>query len=157
MPCKTTSGRWFNLFDSSACTVAVRVLSRIGEKIRFWLAVQMQLLYLVLLLLLRMELKLLRLDPTDLADVGSCQPHQRGKPVCDVQQSLGHSSPALQQRAVDESHAADSAFPVRSLESPQQEVKVFSPRWSQVSADRSGGHFSTLRPRRGQLLPPVNG
>lgn len=73
------------------------------------------------------------LDSTDLADVGSCQAHQGGEPVCDVQQSLGHSSPTLQQRAVDEGHATDPALPVRSLESPQQGVQVFPPRWTLMS------------------------
>lgn len=57
-----------------------------------------------------------QLSSTDPADVSPGEAHQCGEPVGDVQQSCGDSSPAPQQRAVDERHSADSTFPVRTLE-----------------------------------------
>ena len=63
---------------------------------------------------------------TDLADVSSSQTHQGGEPVCDVEQSFGHSPPASQQRTVHEGHAADPPLPVRALATQTQ------PRTQQV-------------------------
>lgn len=58
--------------------------------------------------------------PTDLADVAPSQTHQRGEPVRDVQQSVGHPAAAFQQWAVDEGHPADAALPVRPLETDSE-------------------------------------
>lgn len=84
------------------------------------------------------------MDFTDLADVGSCQAYQRREPVSDVQQSLGHSSPALQQRAVDEGHATDPALPVRSLESPQRGGNVFPPQWTLMYSTEQQIHAKVI-------------
>lgn len=70
------------------------------------------------------------LSSTDLADVSSGQTDQRGKPVCDVEESFGDASPVFQQRTVNEGHAADAALPVRSLKK-HSEVVFFSPPQNQ--------------------------
>lgn len=93
---------------------------------------------------------------TDLADVPPCQTHQGGEPVRDVQQSFGDPSTAFQQRAVDEGHSADPALPVGTLET-HSEMEWIPLGLRSRLVPSVCRRTSTLRPRSGQLLPPVNG